>query len=47
MNFKSNQISMTPRYPMDNVGQPIVAPNLTSMTGGAFFDITYDPVTGG
>ncbi|MCX2983431.1 DUF1254 domain-containing protein [Halieaceae bacterium IMCC14734] len=43
--MKPNIVAMNPRYPMDNVGQPIVAPNLTSMTGGLFIDISAGPVT--
>lgn len=31
--------------PWDTVGQPIVAPNLTSMTGGVLVGTTYGPVT--
>jgi hypothetical protein len=45
MGMKPNVVAMNPRYPMDNVGQPIVAPNLTSMTGGLFIDISAGPVT--
>jgi len=45
MNLKPNAASMNPKFPMDNVGMPIVAPNLTSMTGGIFIDISAGPVT--
>lgn len=40
-----NVVSMMSKFPMDNVGMPIVAPNLTSMTGGVFVDISAGPVT--
>jgi len=42
---KPNVVTMTPTFPMDNVGMPIVAPNLTSMTGGLYIDISAGPVT--
>lgn len=42
---KPNVVTMTPNFPMDNVGMPIVAPNLTSMTGGLYIDISAGPVT--
>ncbi len=45
MGMVPNVPSMNPNFPMDNVGQPIVAPNLTSMTGGIFIDISGGPVT--
>ena len=45
MNMKPNVSAMNPKLPWENVGQPIVAPNLTSMTGGIFIDISHDPVT--
>ena len=45
MGMKPNVVAMNSSYPMDNVGQPIVAPNLTSMTGGLFIDISAGPVT--
>ena len=45
MGMKPNVPSMNEKYPMENVGQPIVAPNLTSMTGGIFVDISGGPVT--
>ncbi len=45
MNMKTNAPSMNSKFPMDNVGMPIVAPNLTSMTGGIFIDISAGPVT--
>ena len=40
-----NEVAMNARLPRENVGQPIVAPNLTSMTGGALLDLTQGPVT--
>ncbi len=45
LNMKANEVSMNPNLPWDNVGQPIVAPNLTSMTGGMFIDISHGPVS--
>ena len=45
MNLKPNIPAWNDRFPMDTVGQPIVAPNLTSMTGGIFLDISHGPVT--
>lgn len=45
MDLAPNEPNMNKRYPMENVGQPIVAPNLTSMTGGIFVDISGGPVT--
>lgn len=45
MGMKPNVVAMNPRYPMDNIGQVVVAPNLTSMTGGLFIDISAGPVT--
>ena len=44
-NMTPNTVIMVPNFPMDNVGMPIVAPNLTSMTGGIFIDISAGPVT--
>jgi hypothetical protein len=41
----TNEATMVPKLPMDNVGMPIVCPNLTSMTGGIFLDISHGPVT--
>ncbi len=43
--MRPNRVSMNPNLPRENVGQPIVAPNLTSMTGGIFIDISGGPVT--
>ena len=43
--MKPNVPAMNDKFPMDNVGMPIVAPNLTSMTGGIFVDISDGPVT--
>jgi len=45
MDLKPNTPAMNSKFPMDNVGMPIVAPNLTSMTGGVFIDISDGPVT--
>ena len=45
MNMKPNVVSMHSKLPWDNVGQPIVAPNMTSMTGGIFIDISHGPIT--
>lgn len=45
MDMKPNVVSMHHGFPMDNVGMPIVAPNLTSMTGGVYIDISAGPVT--
>ena len=43
--MEPNVPAMNPRLPRENVGVPIVAPNLTSMTGGIFIDISGGPVT--
>ncbi|QZT37883.1 DUF1254 domain-containing protein [Halosquirtibacter xylanolyticus] len=40
-----NKVYMGHKYPMDNIGQPIVAPNFTSMTGLINVDISGGPVT--
>ncbi|MCP4899439.1 MAG: DUF1254 domain-containing protein [bacterium] len=45
MNFQFNSVAMNPKLPWDNVGMPIVAPNLTSMTGGVLLDLSQGPVT--
>ena len=45
LGMKPNKATMVEKYPMDNVGMPIVAPNLTSMTGAIFIDISDGPVT--
>ena len=45
MGLTPNKPAMNPKLPWKNVGQPIVAPNLTSMTGGVFIDISHGPVT--
>jgi hypothetical protein len=45
MGLATNEPTMVPKLPMDNVGMPIVCPNLTSMTGGIFLDISHGPVT--
>jgi len=43
--LEPNVPAMNDKFPMDNVGMPIVAPNLTSMTGLIFIDISDGPVT--
>ncbi|MDN3643863.1 DUF1254 domain-containing protein [Lutimonas halocynthiae] len=45
MGSKPNVLDMNSKYPMENINQPIVATNLTSMTGGGFIDISGGPVT--
>lgn len=45
MGLRPNIANMNDKFPMDNVGMPIVAPNLTSMTGGIFIDVSEGPVT--
>ncbi len=45
MGMVPNVANMNEKYPMENVGMPIVAPNFTSMTGGIFVDISGGPVT--
>jgi hypothetical protein len=45
MGVKPNIPAMSDKFPMETVGQPIVAPNLTSMTGGILIDISHGPVT--
>lgn len=40
-----NRAVFNPNLPWDNVGMPIVAPNLTSMTGGILLDMSHGPVT--
>ncbi len=40
-----NRANFNPKLPWENVGLPIVAPNLTSMTGGILLSTTYGPVT--
>ena len=45
MGLTPNIVSMNDKFPIDNVGMPIVAPNLTSMTGGIYVDISGGPVT--
>ncbi len=44
-NLEPNKVTMNPKLPWESVGMPIVAPNLTSMTGAVFMDITHGPVT--
>lgn len=43
--IEPNTVVMNPGFPYENVGQPIVAMNLTSMTGGIFIDVSAGPVT--
>ncbi len=45
MGLEFNNTAMNPKLPWDNVGMPIVAPNLTSMTGGVLIDLSNGPVT--
>jgi len=45
MGLGPNQVAMNAKLPWESVGMPIVAPNLTSMTGGIFVDISHGPVT--
>jgi hypothetical protein len=45
MGLVPNVPAMNDKFPMDNVGMPVVAPNLTSMTGGILIDISDGPVT--
>jgi hypothetical protein len=45
MGAEFNKPTMNPKLPWENVGMPIVAPNLTSMTGGLFLDLSKQPVT--
>jgi len=40
-----NRANFNPKLPWENVGMPIVAPNLTSMTGGILVGTTYGTVT--
>lgn len=45
MSMQPNQVSMNTKLPWESVGMPIVAPNLTSMTGIVYVDISNGPVT--
>ena len=45
MGLEFNRAKFNPNLPWDSVGMPIVAPNLTSMTGGVPLDMSYGPVT--
>jgi len=45
LGMEFNKPAMNPKLPWDTVGQPIVAPNLTSMTGGILLDLSQGPVT--
>ena len=38
MGLGPNHVAMNTKLPRESVGMPIVAPNLTSMTGGVFID---------
>jgi len=39
LGLQPNKAAMNTKLPWESVGQPIVAPNLTSMTGIVFIDI--------
>ncbi len=45
MGLTFNEPVFNTGLPWENVGQPIVCPNLTSMTGGILIGTTYGPVT--
>ena len=45
MGLEFNKAAMNPKLPWNNVGMPIVAPNLTSMTGIILLDLSKQPVT--
>ncbi len=45
MGLEFNEPSFNRKLPWENVGMPIVAPNLTSMTAGILVGTTYGPVT--
>lgn len=45
MGIEFNKPAMNTKLPWDNVGMPIVAPNLTSMTGGILLDLSSGPVS--
>ena len=45
MGLEFNEPKFNRELPWETVGQPIVAPNLTSMTGGVLIGTTYGPVT--
>ena len=45
MGLEFNQPGFNQSLPWENIGQPIVAPNLTSMTGGVLLDTSHGPVT--
>lgn len=45
LGLEFNKPTMNIKLPWENVGLPIVAPNLTSMTGGVFMDLSNGPVT--
>ena len=45
MGMEFNRPGFNPGLPWENIGQPIVAPNLTSITGGVLLDVSHGPVT--
>lgn len=45
INMEPNRAAMNKTLPRETLGMPIVAPNLTSMTGGVFIDVSQGPVT--
>ena len=45
MGLEFNKAAINPKLPWENVGMPIVAPNLTSMTGGILLDLSKQPIT--
>ena len=45
INLQFNRVAMNEKLPWENVGIPIVAPNLTSMTGAILLDLSNGPVT--
>lgn len=44
-NVQPNELFVNEAYPAENIDQPIVLNNLTSMTGGGYIDISGGPVT--
>ena len=45
LGMEFNRVAMNPKLPWESVGMPIVAPNLTSMTGGVAIDLSDGPIT--
>ena len=45
LGLQRNKAAMNTKLPYESVGMPIVAPNLTSMTGGMLIDISDGPVS--